>query len=55
MARRWRWRRRLWDWDEELLGECWLLLFDVTLQEQTSDQWRWRLNPCGGYSVRGVY
>jgi len=27
----WEWRRRLWDWEEELVGECRLLLANVVL------------------------
>jgi len=43
------------EWEEELLGECRLLLSDVTLHVQTSDQWRLRLYTSGVYSVRSVY
>jgi len=31
------------------------LLYDVILHDQTSDHWRWRLDPSGGYSVCSVY
>jgi len=54
----WQWRRRLWEWEEELLGECRMcrmLLSNVVLQDHTFDQLRWRLDPSGGYSVRSVY
>ncbi|RHN70051.1 putative reverse transcriptase zinc-binding domain-containing protein [Medicago truncatula] len=51
----WQWRRRLWAWEEELLGECRILLSDVSLQLNTTDQWVWRLDPSSGYSVSGVY
>ncbi|RHN68205.1 hypothetical protein MtrunA17_Chr3g0111331 [Medicago truncatula] len=27
----WRWRRRLWQWEEEMLAECRTLLLDVLL------------------------
>ena len=37
----WRWRRRLWEWEEELLEECRLLLVDVSLQPFTYDVWQW--------------
>jgi len=33
----WQWRRRLWDWEEELVGECRALLANVTLQVSLSD------------------
>jgi len=37
----WEWRRRLWDWEEELVGDCRLMLANVVLQVNTSYQWRW--------------
>jgi len=40
----WEWHRGLWDWEEELVGECRLLLANVVLQVNTSDRWRWRLD-----------
>lgn len=51
----WRWRRRLWVWEENLLEECRALLFDVSLFPNVSDVWVWILDPVGGYSVRGAY
>lgn len=52
----WRWRRRLWAWEEEeLLEECRLLLHDVSLQTSVSNVWQWLPDPSWGYSVRGVY
>ena len=51
----WRWRRRLWEWEEELLEECRLLRVDVSLQPFTYDVWQWLPNPSGGYSICGVY
>ena len=33
----WQWRRRIWVWEEELLAECRLLLFDVSLQPLSFD------------------
>jgi hypothetical protein len=51
----WRWQRRLWEWEEELLRECRIFLFDVTLQAETSDQWWWQLDLVWGYSIRSVY
>jgi hypothetical protein len=51
----WQWRRRLWAWEEELLGECRILLSDISLQHNSTDRWVWRLDPLNGYSVRGVY
>jgi len=42
----WRWRRRLWAWEEEeLLEECRLLLHDVSLQTSVSNVWQWLPDP----------
>ncbi|CAJ2637040.1 unnamed protein product [Trifolium pratense] len=47
----WEWRRRLWAWEEEMLGECQTLLLDISLQDQVIDRWHWRLDPDSGYTV----
>jgi len=51
----WRWRRRLWQWEEEMLAECRALLLDVSLFPNVSDRWVWIPDPSGGYTVRGAY
>jgi len=51
----WQWRRRLWDWEEELVGECRTLLATIVLQVMIPDCWRWRLDDSGCYSVRSAY
>jgi hypothetical protein len=51
----WVWRRHLWAWEEELLGECQTLLLTVTLQVGSADRWQWRHDPSAGYSVRDAY
>ena len=51
----WRWRRRLWAWEEDLLEECRTLLFDVSVFPNVSDKWVWLSDPVGGYTVRGAY
>ncbi|GAU52005.1 hypothetical protein TSUD_418090 [Trifolium subterraneum] len=51
----WQWRRRLWVWEEEMLGECIGLLHTIVLQTNISDSWIWRYDIGGGYSVRGAY
>jgi len=33
------WRRRLWAWEEKLVGECKALLFDITMQVNILDHW----------------
>jgi len=32
-----------------------ILLLNVTLQGNSSDKWQWKLDPEGGYMVRGAY
>jgi len=49
------WWRHLWAWKKELLWECMILLLNVTLQGNSSDKWQWKLDPEGGYMVRGAY
>ena len=40
-------------WEEELLGECRILLSGISLQHNSTNQW-W-IDPISGYSVKGVY
>jgi len=51
----WRWRRRLWVWEEEMLGECIILLRNVCLQMNVTDTWKWHMDTSDGYTVRSVY
>ncbi|KEH34516.1 hypothetical protein MTR_3g467670 [Medicago truncatula] len=51
----WKWRQRLWAWEEEVLEECKTLLLDVSLHVNVLDWLLWLPHPSGGYSVRGVY
>ncbi|MCH79282.1 cysteine-rich receptor-like protein kinase [Trifolium medium] len=51
----WEWRRQLWAWEEEMLGECQGLLHTVSLQAHSPDSWQWQLDPIRGYLVRDVY
>ncbi|KAK2370537.1 hypothetical protein QL285_083581 [Trifolium repens] len=51
----WVWRRPLWAWEEEMVGECHNLLLTVTLQAESPDRWQWRPDPLTGYSVRDAY
>jgi len=37
----WRWCRRLWEWEEELLEECRILLANISLQPLSYDVWQW--------------
>lgn len=51
----WRWRRRLWVLEEDMLRECVTLLRSVTLQFNFTDSWRWQLDPSASYTVRSAY
>jgi len=51
----WRWRRRLFVWEEGLLGDLILLLQNVNLQVDNADRWRWALESTHTFSVRSVY
>jgi len=41
-------------WEDELVGECKILLQTVTLQVEHKDQWLLKLDPTVGYSVSGA-
>jgi hypothetical protein len=49
------WRRPLWVWEEEIVGECQTLHLTVTLQVESPYRWMWRPDPLTGYSVRDAY
>ena len=51
----WGCRRHLWDWEEEMIGECRHLLDNFVLQTDVSDKWQWLLDIAGGYTVRREY
>jgi hypothetical protein len=51
----WQWRRRLFAWEEELVGEISLLLDNVNLQVTREDRWLWRLDSSSIYTVRSAY
>ena len=51
----WRWRRRLFAWEEELVGELRLLLHNVSLQVDWVDRRVWRLETSSVYTVRSAY
>ena len=54
-GRAWRWRRRLFVWEEELVGELKFLLQNVTLQVDRVDRRLWRLETSSVYTVRSAY
>ena len=51
----WKWRQRLFEWEEDLVREFCFLLHDIVLQEDEPDSWKWQLDPVKGYSISGVY
>ena len=51
----WRWRRRLWVWEEDMLEECRCLLNNIFLQHSVSDRWIWQPDIEEGYTVCGAY
>jgi len=51
----WIWRRRLFVWEEQMLGELLFLLHNVFLQVDKNDRWLWALESSNVYSVRSAY
>jgi len=51
----WRWRRRLFAWEELLLGESVARLTSVTLQVGRVDKWSWSLHTSNCYTVSSTY
>ncbi|GAU47519.1 hypothetical protein TSUD_138910 [Trifolium subterraneum] len=51
----WKWRRRLFVWEEELVAQCVGVLANFVLQGDATDRWVWNLHPLQSYSVRSAY
>ena len=51
----WRWRRRLWAWEKDMVEECKLLLDGFILHSEVSDRWLWDSDIHDGYTVSGAY
>ena len=51
----WCWRRRLFAWEEELVGDLILLLQNVTLQANKNDKWLWNLETSNVFSISSAY
>ena len=51
----WRWRRRLFAWEEGLVGECVGRLTNSVLQVDVADRWVWKLHSTHTYSVQSAY
>jgi hypothetical protein len=41
--------------EERIVGGCRSVLANFVLHPYVVDQWMWRHDPIGGYSVRGTY
>jgi len=51
----WRWRRRLFAWEEEVVGELTLLIHNVILQVDKDGRWPWTLDSSKAFTVRSAY
>ena len=51
----WKWQRRLFTWEEELVRECVGRLTPVVLQVGSADRWIWHLHSSQCYSVSSAY
>ncbi|GAU48338.1 hypothetical protein TSUD_267630 [Trifolium subterraneum] len=51
----WKWRRRLFAWEEELVLGCIGKLANIFLQVDEVDRWVWKLHSSQSYSVKSVY
>ena len=51
----WKWRRRLFAWEEEKVRECCDILTNIVLQPNHSDMWIWHLHASSNYNVTSAY
>jgi len=51
----WKWRRRLFVWEEVLVGECVERLSVLVSQVGMADMWVWKLHPSNKYTVQSAY
>ncbi|GAU33009.1 hypothetical protein TSUD_358760 [Trifolium subterraneum] len=51
----WKWRRRLFAWEVELVAQWVGVLANFVLQGDATDRWVWKLHPSQSYSVRSAY
>jgi hypothetical protein len=51
----WKWRRRLFVWECERVGELCLLLQNVNLHVDREDRWLWNSEMSNAFSVQSAY
>ncbi|GAU51229.1 hypothetical protein TSUD_136260 [Trifolium subterraneum] len=51
----WQWRRRLYAWEEKLVGECVDRFTNIILQEGVPGRWVRKLHSSQSYSVKSAY
>jgi len=51
----WKWKCRLWTWEEDMVVECRLLHDGFVLYSDISDRWQWDPDISKGYTVSGAY
>ncbi|RHN79618.1 putative reverse transcriptase zinc-binding domain-containing protein [Medicago truncatula] len=51
----WKWRRRLFAWEEEKVLECCDILTNIVLQPNHYDRWIWHLHASNNYNVTSAY
>jgi len=51
----WKWRRRLFAWEEGLVVECVERLSSCVLQVGTINRWVWKFHPSQCYTVKSAY
>jgi len=51
----WKWWRRLFAWEEGLVGECVNQLSSIVLYVGVDDRWVWKLHSSQSYTVKSAY
>lgn len=54
MGEAWKWRR-LFAWEEELVGECADRFSSIVFQGGVTDRWVWKLHSSQSYMVKPAY
>jgi len=47
--------KKVFVWEDDLLRNCCLLLYNIVLHDGVLDHWKWLLDPIKGFSVTDVY